>query len=165
MSKNAGFSLIELLVTATVLSLLISMGLASYLSFNERQSVLSEAEELKQFVLSAQSKASSGSLPSGCSELLGYEIANSGCIGEVSLCMKAWCDPSINYIISDIKFKNNLVISGKQAFFLSLWGGAKLLDGVGGQLDSLDFTLSSGNYSYKLTINKDGSIVEGTLNN
>ncbi len=57
LSKNSGFTLIEILVAITVILLLISFGFAGYASFNQRQTLISSGQTLKNFIRDAQSRA------------------------------------------------------------------------------------------------------------
>lgn len=153
MQKNAGFTLIELLVAATIISLMVSMGLVSYFRFNERQSMLAEAEELKQFILMAKSKAKAGIVPAGCGTLNAY-IVTTGCTVGVNLCIKSDCSV-INSQVSELKFNNDLISDDDIQF--NAIGGGVMID------DDQALVLTSANYKYTLTVETDGDIIEGTV--
>jgi len=70
-----GFTIIELLITISILGLLLTIGLVYYQDFNRRQAVVQAAKELKNNLRLAQSMALSGEKPTGCSGTLeGYRV-------------------------------------------------------------------------------------------
>lgn len=71
--NRKGFSLIELLVSIAILLLLLGMGIAGYISFNDRQKLSQSAELVREAVESAQVSARSGKMR-GCSSLVAYQI-------------------------------------------------------------------------------------------
>lgn len=71
--NHKGFSLIELLVSIAILLLLLGMGIANYISFNDRQKLTQAAELVREAVESAQVSARSGKMR-GCSSLVAYQI-------------------------------------------------------------------------------------------
>ncbi len=72
--NKAGFTLIELLVAVGVLLLLVGLGLANYISFNDRQALIQGAEQVREAVADAQNSARSGKLR-GCDELASYQVS------------------------------------------------------------------------------------------
>lgn len=71
--QKQGFTLIELLVAMTVILLLVGLGLANYVRFNERQKLIQTQELIRQAVSQAQNYARSGKLE-GCTTLEEYEM-------------------------------------------------------------------------------------------
>ncbi len=71
--NRKGFSLIELLVSIAILFLLLGMGIAGYISFNDRQKLTQGAELVREAVESAQISARSGKMR-GCLSLEAYRI-------------------------------------------------------------------------------------------
>lgn len=62
----SGFSLIELLVTITIITLVFSIGLTQYNRFNRRQILIKAKDQLISDLRLTQSKALSGEKPSDC---------------------------------------------------------------------------------------------------
>src|SRR3989344_8320932 len=58
--KLSGFSLIEILIAVSIITLLLGIGIASYLSFNDRQKLKAAGLNLKNTLREAQSKAFTG---------------------------------------------------------------------------------------------------------
>ncbi|MGB9585895.1 MAG: pilus assembly FimT family protein [Anaerolineales bacterium] len=88
MRKSArGFTLIELLVVMSVIGILFAIGIAQSMNFNRRQILDQAAQELKNNLRLAQTKAASGEKPSGCERLDGYKVKfnNSGSPNYYSL--------------------------------------------------------------------------------
>jgi prepilin-type N-terminal cleavage/methylation domain-containing protein len=73
-----GFTLVELLVSISVVAILSGIGLAAFSSFNRRQIVASATRQLVSDLRLAQSKADSNEKPTACQasevDLLGYEF-------------------------------------------------------------------------------------------
>lgn len=73
--KLSGFTIIELLITISIIGLVLTIGLVYYQDFNRRQVVVQAAKDLKSNLRLAQSKALSGEKPGGCSGTLsGYRV-------------------------------------------------------------------------------------------
>jgi len=71
-----GFSLIELLVVVTITGILFGVGVAKYTDFNRSQILEQAAQELKNNLRLAQTKAASGEKPVGCTGGLdGYQVS------------------------------------------------------------------------------------------
>lgn len=60
-----GFSLIELMVSVTIIGLLAGLGLVGYSDFNQREQVRQAAETLKSHLRETQSRATGGYKPVG----------------------------------------------------------------------------------------------------
>lgn len=77
--RNAGFTLIELLVSISIMILLVGGAIAGFITFRDRQLVLSDAKALQQFVRTAQAKARVRETPLGCNtagnRLQGYRVS------------------------------------------------------------------------------------------
>lgn len=73
--SSAGFTLIELLVSLTILLLLVGGGIATFVRFNDRQTLLGAAKELQIALRAAQQKAQVMDKPEGCDTLEGYQVS------------------------------------------------------------------------------------------
>jgi prepilin-type N-terminal cleavage/methylation domain-containing protein len=72
--KFSGFTLVEVLVVASVIGLLTGVGIASYNRFNERQRVQSAAMEFATELRVVQKRANAGEKPAGCDQLKNYTV-------------------------------------------------------------------------------------------
>jgi len=75
LSSVIGFTLIELLVVMTIIGILFGIGVAQYTQFNRRQVLEQAAQELKNNLRWAQTKATNGEKPFGCTVLDGYGVS------------------------------------------------------------------------------------------
>lgn len=99
-SKSGGFTLIEMLVVIAIIVLLVGGGIAGFLTFKDKQTILDSVKQLKTYIQLAQSYAQSGELPdTGCigyldTYSLRFDSADSlGCTAN-NLCLVAICiDP------------------------------------------------------------------------
>ncbi len=86
-----GFTLIELIVTITIVLLLSGGAIVQYNAFTDNQRLKQAALTLKSNFRFAQSKAASGTKPaSGCSELVGWDVRFSS---STSYEIQAQCTP------------------------------------------------------------------------
>lgn len=94
---SGGFTLIEMLVAISIMLLMVGGGIASYVTFQERRLVITEGQELTDFIRLAQQKASVKQIPkqtSICNQgsetkrLVGYRVTktNATNIYIVGLC-------------------------------------------------------------------------------
>jgi len=72
----SGFTLVELLVTLSIIALLFSLGLTQYNRFNRRQILIRAKDNLITELRLAQTKASASEKPSDCgaAPLLGHKL-------------------------------------------------------------------------------------------
>lgn len=71
--RQQGFTLIEMLVTVGISLLLVGLGIAGYLSFNDRQKILSAAREIETLLQTGANKVQTGDL-GGCTQLEAYRL-------------------------------------------------------------------------------------------
>lgn len=101
-----GFTLIETLVTISIIGILSSVGLASYINFNRKQLVIQSARKILEDMRLAQSLASNNQKPEGCDTLSGYSFSVSGTSYTIT------ADCSSAYTVKTGSIPANLTISG-----------------------------------------------------
>lgn len=73
-SRSAGFTLIEIIVSVTLLLLLSGFFIANYNGFSNAQTVRQAASDLISNLQAARTSASAGVKPAGCDTLVGYIV-------------------------------------------------------------------------------------------
>lgn len=105
--KKCGFTLIEILVTISIIGILSSIGLASYINFNRQQLVIQSARKILDDMRLAQSLASNNQKPDGCGTLSGYSFSVSG----TGYTIKADCS-SGGVVVKTGSIPANLTVTG-----------------------------------------------------
>jgi len=163
--SQKGFTLIEMLVSVTIMVLLIGGGIAGYINFNDKRVILSAVGELKAEFASAQSLANSGRL-GGCDILNGYRIssAGSGTDTIVSIdvnCLTGSTDGSQDYTVE----LDGVNMSNVNVLYRVLNSGI-CLDGdcADPNPEDIDITVENINGNggiYEFSVNEGGQISEG----
>lgn len=73
-SRAHGFTLIEIIVSVTLLLVLSGLFMASYTGFNSSQTVKQSASTLIRNLQAVRTNAASGVKPAGCATLVGYNV-------------------------------------------------------------------------------------------
>jgi prepilin-type N-terminal cleavage/methylation domain-containing protein len=105
-ANRQGFTLIELLVTITVLVIIIGVGIAGFIRFNQKQILTNAGKELQSFLRSAQGMAINHEVPAGCvttgvspGKLWAYRVTIPTAVGGV-VNMNARCSADKNSLAS-----------------------------------------------------------------
>lgn len=151
--KKNGFTLIELLVSVTILMLIVGGGLASYLTFNEKQQLTGAAKELQTYFRSAQTRARSGDVPSGCDTLTAYSVQMAQDTSIVSI--RAICTNG-NIVTADHNLTGGVTPNTAIDITFNVLKG-----GVSG---AQNITLILGSRSYSFAVTVGGEISQGGLN-
>lgn len=88
-SANLGFTIIELMITVTIMLVLFGGSLSSYFTFSNSQAMDTDARLLTTELNRIKSLAANMSYPSGCSTLTGYRVQ--GLINTANLTVTALC--------------------------------------------------------------------------
>lgn len=90
--NKSGFTLIEILIVIVILGIIMAIGSVRFRDFSRRQATASAKRQLLADVRAAQSDASSGRKPEGCTgALLGYGFRVTGTTGPASYEIFARC--------------------------------------------------------------------------
>lgn len=73
-SKNHAYTLIELLIGISIISIIFSVGFASYRDFSRRQALTGVTKAIVSDLRLIQQKSLSGEKPDSCTTLLGYQM-------------------------------------------------------------------------------------------
>ncbi|MEK7450905.1 MAG: prepilin-type N-terminal cleavage/methylation domain-containing protein [Patescibacteria group bacterium] len=140
--KNYGFTLIELVVAFSVIALLSTVGIASFVNYSRSQALTVSAKDLVNTLNLAKSRSLSQVLPSQCSgqSLVGYEvrlcISTQSCASGINYELNVVCSGSIYSAIETKNLPVNInfdtVKTTTTSFiFPVLTGGVKMNGGDG----------------------------------
>lgn len=172
--QSTGFSLIELLVVIAVMAVILGGGIAGFIVFNERQTLLSTSQEIKTLLRSTQTKARVREIPDGCDHLQGYRVVipqGSGVVLEaMALCGEERATaspvetPRLRLQIPSqvtLSLTPSATLDPGELNFYTLHGGVSLPDGA----SSLTVGLNGFGRTYSFEITSDGEITEGEFDN
>jgi prepilin-type N-terminal cleavage/methylation domain-containing protein len=147
-TENRGFTLIELLITTTITGVLIILGVASYNSYNSRQTLLQAKNNVRAHLRLVQTRAFEGVKPGGCVSLDGWSLSFSGNSYEV----RAICDGTPLSATDSFVLAEDVSYSGpSEILFLPLSRGV--------DTDSqLDLTFSLGSLTEEINVFPTGEI-------
>lgn len=78
MNRNSAYTLIELLITMTIVTIVFTVGLVSFREFSRRQALTGILKSVVADLRSAQQFALTGRKPTGCVTLFGYTFKITG---------------------------------------------------------------------------------------
>lgn len=110
MKSNSAYTLIELLIAMTIVTIVFTIGLASFRDFSRRQALSGILKSVIADLRSAQQFALTGQKPSGCITLSGYTFKMTG---QYSYELFANCTPT------DISIKQVNLTSNQIKIFTS----------------------------------------------
>lgn len=92
LNLKSGFTLVEILVVIVIMSIIMTLGSVQFREFSRRQVTASAKRQMLADIRSAQSDASSGRKPEGCTgSLLGYGFRVTGTTGPAAYEVFARC--------------------------------------------------------------------------
>lgn len=131
-NKNSGYTLIELLVGLTIISIIFSIGFAGYRDFSRRQAVAGVAKSIQSDLRNAQQLALTGQKPTvdylnnsvTCTRLSGYSFSR---ISATNYQIRAHCDNlALPTPIKNVVLSSDLSLSAGSVKFKVLGQGTDL---------------------------------------
>lgn len=153
--EKSGFTLIELMVTITIMMLMVGGGIAAYFNFNDRQTLAGDAKGLQTFLRSAQKKARVGEVPAGCEKLENYSVGMT--TGDNTVLMRANCTNGV-FLVNTLYLSDAVTAqSDFEVEFRVLHGGADFITGNG------SIVLVTSTRKYEFQVSAGGTIEDGTI--
>jgi type II secretory pathway pseudopilin PulG len=154
-SKQAGYTLIEIVVVVGIMILMIGGGIAGFVQFQEKQAIIGAASDMKVQLRLAQTRARSGDVPSGCDRLQSYAVRTTTASETTLVSQVAICD-SGEIVRTEKELAPGITTAGDYDIrFLTLHGGVS-----GAEIITLESTTG---YSYEFEVTQGGEITEGGI--
>lgn len=149
--RTRGFTIIEILVAIFITTVLASVGVASYVSFNRRQIVVQATKKVFSDLRLAQSMATNQEKPAGCTSLRGFTF---NVTGGTSYWIGAECVPAFSTHIRDVSLTGVTMTGFAKVRFNILGGKVEFFDG------KTQLTVSDpAGYSKAITVGEAGEII------
>lgn len=152
---TSAYTLIEILVTLTIIGILFSVGFANFRDFSRRQAISGESKSIQSDLRLAQQQATSGQKPSDCiSNLDGYEFQ---VFAPSEYKIYAICG-AISSEIKDVNITSGISISTPQPnpiIFKVLGQGTNI---AGGGSATITLTQAGTSNTINITISSGGEI-------
>lgn len=147
--NSRGFTLLELMIVFSIMTILFTFGIALYREFARRQALQNFYKEMVVSLALAREKALSGEKPSGCSgTLVGYQVSFSSSSYTVS----AVCNSLVP--VNTYSAPADISLSGFSSFVYKVLGqGTTLANPL-----SVTLTQSSTGKSINATITREGML-------
>lgn len=155
---SSGFSLIEMMVVITIMALVLGGGIAGYMNFNDKQTVLEATNQLKTYLGKAQSQAKTGKKISCVTPLIGYRVnISAGSPYTVNIEERCYdgSDDGIAGTAESYPLPSGVTVSSNLDVMYKVLHG-----GIIGADAGLDIDVA-GSKIYRFTITKSGEISEG----
>lgn len=152
---TSAYTLIEILVSLTIIGILFGFGYASFRDFARRQEVAGAAKVLQGNLRLAQQQALSGQKPDGCGTLDGVRLNINT---DQSYLVEAVCGASVYNIKPEVKLPSDIRISSTQNLiqFNVLGNGTNISDPNTPVVISL--TQTGTGYPASVTVSAGGEI-------
>jgi type II secretory pathway pseudopilin PulG len=153
LSKQSGYTLIEIVVSVGILVLMLGGGIAAFIQFQEKQAIVAATNDLKVQLRVAQTRARTGDTPDDCDRLQSYAVRTNTSNGVTQMTMLAMCNSGEivrkeQDLLSGVTLANDIDIR-----FLTLHGGVS-----GAATINL---VSDTGYEYEFEVTQGGEITEG----
>lgn len=119
-NSDTGFTLVELLVVASLVGILFSVGIAKYSEFNRRQAIEQSGLDIKNNLRLAQNKAFTGEKDSACTDarlLDGWYMGFTSSTYQIYGCCGGCAAPGLQFSLSTIDLSGkNITITAYPSF-------------------------------------------------
>lgn len=160
--KNLGFTLIETIVVFAVISILSTIAVASFVSYNKTQNVQTAFSELSATLALARSRALSQVKPQQCANLIlnGYDVILS--ISDNTYKLRVICSGT-PYEIQAKSLPKNVIFDGVETtstlfYFSVITNGATFSQANAPSASISIYLIGSEESSKTITVDKSGAI-------
>lgn len=153
-----GFTLLEMIITVSIVLIVFGGGLAAFIRFNDKQRVQATANEVKQFIKSAQTRARVRDNPNqaGCT-LQGYRVTTTGALATMSLlCGANKFATSVGAERARYTVPSGITVTSMSINFYTLAGAAEVITPLDNKI-----VIGGGNNYYMFRVEESGEIDEG----
>ncbi|PWU22888.1 hypothetical protein C5B42_04870 [Candidatus Cerribacteria bacterium 'Amazon FNV 2010 28 9'] len=151
MSRCFGYTLIELVVVIGIIALLVGGSVAGYSTLNNRQLVLTSGKEVESVMRTAQQRAISGEKPSGCTNLLGYNVTAAN--GSSAYTLNAICSGNTTIKMQSDQLRSGVTFgTAINVLFIGQVGGVSGTTGT--------ISVKSSSHTFTFTLSSSGDISE-----
>lgn len=154
-----GFTLIELIVTVSIILVLFGAGLAGFFQFNDRQKVQNTVASVKQLIESARTRARIRDNPSSSCTLQAYRVSTSGSnILMQTLCgVSKFSNLTIDQTRETLALPSGITVTAFSVDYFTLLGSARRdTPAANGRI-----YVSGSSMYYLFEIRDSGEITEG----
>lgn len=185
-----GFTLIEVVVTATILVAVVGGGISGLIAFNEKQTLVGAARQLQAFMRAAQTRAGAQDVPAGCetggNKLWAYRVSVQKDVPGALVSMNALCAADkraaatsvpLSPVRDSFQLPPGVTVSTPNPGsgscqstvtnmdFYVLHGGVDLNGAITCSVTSMVVTVTgAAGRTYTFTVTQGGTITEGQLN-
>ncbi len=157
--NTRGFSLLEMIITVSIVLIVFGGGLAAFIRFNDRQRVQATANDIKQFIKSAQTRARVRDNPdqAGCNQLQGYRVTTTGSLAIMNLlcgATKFSNAPGIQRATYTVQ--SGITVTSMSINFYTLEGSANVITPADNKI-----RVNGTNAYYLFRVEESGEITEG----
>jgi prepilin-type N-terminal cleavage/methylation domain-containing protein len=151
--KSNGFTMIELLVVMAVIVTITALLVGGYNNFNQTERLRQSGKDLKTNLRLAQTKATSGLKPSGCSVLDGYRVT----FDSSSYTIQALCGGALAGSITTITLPDAISFSPAPTPNPLLFS---VLTGLPVLTNNMTITLGSASQTHAVLVSTGGDITD-----
>lgn len=157
-SRKAGYTLVELLIIVTITGILVTLGVSAYSGAAKRQAVKAASETILSTMQSTQKKATIGEKTCTSAALVGYRAEISD--GASTITVTEVCRDDFN---TEFDNATNTITLDKVVFvntgsFLFRPLGQGVIINAGASSGSIDYAYQDTAESYRITIQKSGTV-------
>lgn len=144
--KQYGFTLIELMISVTILLLMAGFSVSRLVDFADRRSVFNDSKFVVEELRKIRTKVTAVEIPPGCGEVRSYNVSLSG--STINVDVICTTGSVTNYITSSLSGSNFLI------------GYNVVFDTYGRTGLSTDIFVCQDTFGYKIVVSADGVIVQ-----